>query len=141
MTGIYFQGSDDQLPDSILEKDYLQKETELLSQASQQLFDYLDGERYSFDLPLAAEGTAFQQRVWQALEAIPYGQVKSYKDIAIAIGNKNAARAAGMANNKNPIPIIIPCHRVIGANGQLIGYSGGLDIKRYLLDLEKKHKL
>jgi methylated-DNA-[protein]-cysteine S-methyltransferase len=127
--------------DIYIKQGYLIKESPLIKEAWGQLYEYFSGRLFKFDLPLAPSGTDFQQRVWQALKTIPYGQVKSYKDIAIAIGNKNAARAVGMANNKNPIPIIIPCHRVIGANGQLVGYGGGLDIKRYLLNLEGKFKL
>jgi len=88
-------------------------------------------------LPLAPAGTAFMQKVWNALLTIPYGETRSYKEIAIAVGNSKACRAVGMANNRNPISVVIPCHRVIGANGKLVGYGGGLDIKSYLLDLEK----
>ena len=88
-------------------------------------------------MPLAPEGTPFQIAVWSALQEIPYGCTCSYGDIAKKIGNPNAARAVGMANNKNPISIIVPCHRVIGANGTLVGYGGGIDIKKYLLELEK----
>ncbi len=103
-----------------------------------QLDEYFTCKRKSFDLPLCPNGTEFQKRVWNALLKIPYGEVRSYKDIAIAIGNPNASRAVGHANNQNPIAIIIPCHRVIGSNGDLIGYGGGLDKKRILLNLEKK---
>ena len=87
-------------------------------------------------MPLHPNGTEFQIKVWKALTEIPYGETRSYKDIAISIGNEKACRAVGMANNKNPIPIIIPCHRVIGANKKLVGYAGGLDLKERLLDLE-----
>lgn len=90
-----------------------------------------------FDLPLDARGTEFQKKVWNELLRIPYGETKSYKDIAVAIGNEKACRAIGMANNKNPIPIIIPCHRVIGSNGKLVGYAGGLNVKEKLLNIEK----
>ena len=96
----------------------------------------MDGKRKSFDLPLKPEGTEFQKKVWNALLDIPYGETRSYKDIAVAIGNPKACRAVGMANNRNPISIIIPCHRVIGANGSLVGYGGGLPIKIELLNLE-----
>lgn len=112
-------------------------ETPLLKQAKDQLQEYLAGQRKSFDLPLAPQGTAFQQKVWKALLDIPYGAVVSYQDVARAIGHAKACRAVGGANNKNPIAIIIPCHRVIGANGRLVGYGGGLEIKRQLLALEK----
>ena len=114
-------------------------ETPLIKAASVQIFDYLAGKRKSFTLPLAVEGTNFQQSVWNALQMIPYGETRSYKEIAVKIGNPKACRAVGMANNKNPISIIIPCHRVIGANGKLVGYGGGLEIKAKLLELEKHY--
>lgn len=116
------------------------KETPLLKKAAQQLSEYFSGQRQQFDLPLAPLGTPFQQAAWQALQSIPYGQTATYKDMAIKIGTPKASRAIGMANNKNPIGIIIPCHRVIGANGKLVGYAGGLDKKQLLLDLEQKFK-
>ena len=112
-------------------------ETALLKEAKEQLQEYLMGKRKKFDLPLAPEGTEFQQRVWKALQEIPYGKTCSYKDIANNIGNEKACRAVGMANNKNPIAIFIPCHRVIGANGKLVGYAGGLELKEKLLEIEK----
>lgn len=115
------------------------KETKLIKEARRQLLQYFNGKRKTFDLPLAPRGTAFQQAAWQALLTIPYGQTASYKDMAVRVGNPKACRAVGMANNKNPIGIIIPCHRVIGSNGKLVGYAGGLDIKQKLLDLEKSH--
>lgn len=115
------------------------RETKLLKEAWRQLQQYFNGERKTFNLPLAPQGTAFQQAAWQALLTIPYGQTASYKDMAIKVGNPKACRAIGMANNKNPIGIIIPCHRVIGSNGKLIGYAGGLDIKQKLLSLEKEN--
>lgn len=108
----------------------------LLDAAEAQLREYFAGARRTFDLPLAPHGTAFQQRVWTALRAIPYGETRTYGELAAAIGSPNASRAVGMANHRNPIPIIIPCHRVIGANGTLTGYAGGLEIKRKLLALE-----
>lgn len=108
----------------------------LLDAAEAQLREYFAGARRTFDLPLAPHGTAFQQRVWAALRAIPYGETRTYGELAAAIGNPSASRAVGMANHRNPIPIIIPCHRVIGANGTLTGYAGGLEIKRRLLALE-----
>ena len=98
--------------------------------------EYLNGKRKNFDIPIKLNGTQFQKRVWQALTSIPYGKIVTYKDIANLIGNKNAQRAVGMANNKNPIVIIIPCHRVIGANRNLTGYSGGLEVKKKLLKIE-----
>lgn len=112
-------------------------ETPLIKEAYKQIQEYLRGKRKTFDLPMCPSGTEFQQKVWNALRDIPYGETKSYKDIAIAVGNEKACRAVGMANNRNPISIIIPCHRVIGKNGKLIGYGGGLHIKEYLLKLEK----
>lgn len=115
------------------------RETKLLKETWRQLQQYFNGERKTFNLPLAPHGTTFQQKAWQALLTIPYGQTASYKDMAIKIGNPKACRAIGMANNKNPIGIIIPCHRVIGSNGKLIGYAGGLDIKQKLLSLEKEN--
>lgn len=114
-------------------------ETILLKEAIKQINEYLDGKRSSFDLPLELKGTEFQNKVWNALKEIPSGETKSYGEIARRIGNEKASRAVGMANNKNPIPIIIPCHRVIGSNGKLVGYAGGLDIKEKLLDLEKNY--
>ena len=116
----------------------VQHETELLRKAAEQLREYLRGERKMFDLPLAPEGTAFQKAVWSALQEIPYGQTRSYGEIAAQIGRPKACRAVGMANHCNPIPIFIPCHRVIGADGSLTGYGGGLDIKRTLLALERR---
>ena len=105
-----------------------------------ELREYFDGKRREFDLPLAPEGTDFQKRVWEELCKIPYGETRSYGEIAAALGNTRAARAVGLANNKNPIPIIVPCHRVIGADGALVGYAGGVEAKDFLLKLEKKHK-
>lgn len=101
-----------------------------------QLQEYFAGEREDFDLAVAPHGTAFQRQVWQALTTIPYGQTTSYLAIATAIGNKKACRAVGAANGKNPIPIVIPCHRVIGTDGSLTGFAGGLGTKVQLLSLE-----
>ena len=115
----------------------LSKETELLKEAAKQLNEYLEGKRTLFDLPLAPQGTEFQIKVWNALKEIPWGETRSYKEVAKSIGNEKASRAIGMANNKNPIPIFIPCHRVIGADGKLVGYAGGIHIKEKLLRLEK----
>lgn len=102
-----------------------------------QLRAYFKGELHHFDLPLAPVGTDFQRKVWEALQAIPYGEVASYGEIAAAIGNPKAVRAVGGANARNPIPVIIPCHRVIGSDGSLTGFGGGLTTKQRLLDLEK----
>ncbi len=114
-------------------------ETPLIKEAGNQLKEYFEGKRKSFDLKIEPVGTEFQKSVWQALLDIPYGELRSYKDIAIAVGNEKASRAVGMANNKNPISIIIPCHRVVGSNGKLVGYAGGLDIKELLLNIEKNN--
>ncbi|UFT99251.1 methylated-DNA--[protein]-cysteine S-methyltransferase [Radiobacillus kanasensis] len=103
-----------------------------------QLIEYFNGERIEFDFPYALTGTDFQKKVWQALTAIPYAEVGSYKDIAIQIGNEKAVRAVGSANGKNQIPIVVPCHRIIGANGSLTGYAGELWRKEWLLEHEKK---
>lgn len=109
----------------------------ILDQAEQELDEYFDRKRKWFTVPLDAEGTEFQKRVWKQLEQIPYGETRSYKQIATILKDPNASRAVGTANGKNPICIIVPCHRVIAADGSLGGFSGGLDIKRKLLDLEK----
>jgi methylated-DNA-[protein]-cysteine S-methyltransferase len=119
-------------------KDAEINETALLLDAGKQLQDYLAGKRKSFNLILAPDGTTFQQSVWKALLEIPFGETRSYGEIAKSIGNPKASRAVGMANNKNPIAIFIPCHRVIGANGKLVGYAGGLDVKERLLNMEKQ---
>lgn len=104
--------------------------------AARQLADYFGGQLTEFDLPLAPAGTDFQRRVWAALQTIPYGQTWSYAQLAEKIGRASAVRAVGLANSKNPIAVVIPCHRVIGSDGSLTGYGGGLDRKRFLLDLE-----
>ena len=119
--------------------DAAKKETPAIKEAFRQLSDYFDGELKTFDLPLKLSGTPFQLRTWAALQTIPYGKTCSYGDIAKQIGNGKANRAVGMANHNNPISIVIPCHRVIGANGSLTGYGGGLPIKRQLLELEKHY--
>ena len=117
-------------------KNTTEQETPLLLRAFDQLSSYLAGVRRDFDLPLAPEGTDFQRRVWDALQAIPYGQTRSYKQLAEAANCPNGFRAVGMANNRNPIAIFIPCHRVIGADGSMVGYGGGVDIKVKLLKRE-----
>lgn len=113
-----------------------QAETPLLLRAEQELNEYFQGSRREFDLPLAPRGTEFQRRVWQALCTIPYGETRSYQDLAVLSGCPKGYRAVGMANNRNPISILIPCHRVIGKNGSLTGYGGGLETKAFLLKLE-----
>ncbi len=110
-----------------------QKNTPLIALAKSQLEEYFQGVRQTFDLPLQPAGTPFQKKVWEALCTIPYGETRSYKEIALRIQNPRGCRAVGMANNRNPIMIVIPCHRVIGSNGSLVGYAGGLDIKEWLL--------
>ena len=117
-----------------------QETPELIKLAYRQLMEYFDGERKEFHLPLKPEGTEFQKKVWAALREIPYGETRSYGQIAARIGDPKASRAVGMANNKNPLAIVVPCHRVVGANGSLTGYAGGLDVKEYLLKLESEHK-
>ena len=119
------------------DKNYILRETFLIKKASEQLFEYLAGKRKNFELPLLKDGTDFQISVWNELIKIPYGETRSYKDIAVAINNEKAVRAVGMANNRNKISIFIPCHRVIGSDKKLVGYGGGLEIKKFLLNLEK----
>lgn len=115
-------------------------ETPLIRQAFEQLEEYFRGERRAFDLPMDARGTPFQRRCWQALLAIPYGQTRTYAQQAQAVGSPRACRAVGMANHRNPLPVLIPCHRVVGADGSLTGYAGGLTIKRMLLAIEQPRK-
>ena len=117
-------GADNQASDAVLEL------------AAAQLLEYFAGRRRQFELPLAAAGTAFQRQVWDALAAIPWGELRSYADIARAIERPTAVRAVGAANGRNPLPIVVPCHRVVGSNGSLTGFAGGLGIKRRLLELE-----
>ena len=116
--------------------DVADQATPLLLRAFEQLEEYLAGVRKNFDLPLAPAGTPFQRKVWDALLQIPYGQTRSYRQIAEAVNSPKGFRAVGMANNRNPIAVFIPCHRVIGADGSMVGYGGGLDIKKHLLRLE-----
>ena len=122
--------------DELGEPDPRGREAEPFKAAADQLDAYFAGELTTFDLPLAPRGSGFQQRVWAALQQIPYGRTESYGELAERIGSPGAARAVGLANGKNPIGIVIPCHRVVGADGSLTGYGGGLDRKRQLLDLE-----
>ncbi|WP_180082027.1 methylated-DNA--[protein]-cysteine S-methyltransferase [Acinetobacter sp. YH12201] len=109
----------------------------ILLETQKQLTEYFAGKRQQFDLPLDFEGTEFQKKVWQALLTIPFGETRSYRDIAEQIGNVKAVRAVGAANGKNPISIIAPCHRVVGANGKLVGFAGGLENKEILLKIEQ----
>lgn len=131
ITNIYF--ATDIIP-SALEL----QETVLLRDAFQQLNAYLKGTLKAFSLPIAPTGTIFRQQVWQLLTNIPYGTTATYKNIAIALGNPQSVRAVGQANQQNPIPLFIPCHRIIGSNGKLVGYRGGLAIKAKLLEIEKQ---
>ena len=115
------------------------EETELIRETERQLDEYFAGKRKDFDVPTRLNGTEFQKRVWLALRDIPYGKTASYKDIAAAVGCPKGYRAVGMANNRNPISIIYPCHRVVGSDGSLTGYGGGLDVKAKLLELERRN--
>ena len=120
-------------------KSYMLKETDLINNTRKQLDEYFAGNRKQFDIPIKFNGTDFQVKVWEELLKIPYGETCSYLDIAKRIGNPKASRAVGMANNKNKIIIIVPCHRVIGSNKKLVGYACGLDVKEKLLELEKEN--
>ena len=119
--------------------DTTEQATPLLRQAAAELQQYLSGKRQQFTVPLDPAGSEFFRRAWQALIAIPYGETRSYQQIAAMVGNAKACRAVGLANNRNPLPIFIPCHRVIGANQKLTGYRGGLPLKQTLLELEQRH--
>ncbi|MDR1332223.1 MAG: methylated-DNA--[protein]-cysteine S-methyltransferase [Tannerella sp.] len=117
-----------------------EEETPLLREAVRQLAEYFEGKRRRFELSLDLPGTDFQKRVWQALLAVPYGETRSYGQIAVAAGSPKGARATGMACNRNAVSIIVPCHRIVGAGGQLVGYAGGMERKRWLLAMERKCK-
>ncbi|OCH23275.1 methylated-DNA--[protein]-cysteine S-methyltransferase [Aliivibrio logei] len=132
LLGVWYESHARTLSDFGVQDD----EHPILQLTVSQLKEYFNGERREFSIPLAANGTEFQNKVWQALATIPYGETWCYKDLAIAVGNPKASQAVGGANGKNPISIIVPCHRVIGKNGSLTGYAGGLDIKDALLKLE-----
>lgn len=147
VTGLHFCGNDEQAGEEHALKGAACQDVEkaqgCLAQnyvrlAKNELSEYFAGTRTVFTVPLHEQGTPFQKRVWAALRAIPYGETRSYGQIAAQIGNPKAARAVGMANNRNPIMIITPCHRVIGADGSLVGFGGGLPMKKYLLELEKR---
>ncbi len=140
LTGVYFPTSR-RGPPPTHRADWVQDDgqgpaSESLARAKQQLTEYFDGTRTTFDLPLEALGSAFEHRVWNALRTIPFGVTMSYSELARRLGDVNATRAVGAANAKNPIPIIVPCHRVVGANGELTGFGGGIDCKRWLLEHE-----
>nr|WP_122011553.1 methylated-DNA--[protein]-cysteine S-methyltransferase [Maliibacterium massiliense] len=129
LTNVFFAGT-------VQPGAYTLRQTPLLQRASAQLLAYLSAARRTFDLPLAPEGTPFEKAVWQALMEIPYGQTRTYGQLAATIGRPAASRAVGRANSRNPLSIIVPCHRVIGAHGALVGYAGGLAMKKQLLRLE-----
>ena len=131
LTNIFFGNT-------VTPKEFIEEETPLLQKAAAQLREYAAGQRTQFDLPLAFEGTPFQQQVWKALLDIPYGKTCSYRQLAEAIGKPTACRAVGAANGRNPLSLVVPCHRVIGTNGAPVGYAGGLAMKKRLLDLEKR---
>ncbi|HYL20259.1 MAG TPA: methylated-DNA--[protein]-cysteine S-methyltransferase [Gemmatimonadales bacterium] len=133
VTGVWFPGAD---LSGVRPDDGRQPRSSLLARACEQLTAYFVKDRKTFDLPLEPAGTAFQRRVWTALRAIPYGTTLSYGELARRLGDPRATRAVGAANGSNPIPIIVPCHRVIGARGELTGFGGGLDRKRWLLEHE-----
>jgi methylated-DNA-[protein]-cysteine S-methyltransferase len=132
LSGLYFAGHT-RRPDELLFGD---REDAGFEAAVEQLGEYFRGERTRFELPLDAQGDAFQQRVWDLLSDIPYGQTRSYGQLAATLGNTGLAREVGAANGRNPLCIIVPCHRVVGADGSLVGYAGGLGRKRFLLELE-----
>lgn len=133
ITNVFFEGT-------VVPKEFEIEETPLLIEASKQLREYLSGERKEFQLPIETEGTEFERSVWEALRTIPYGEVRSYGQLAEQIGRPKACRAVGRANGLNPLSIILPCHRVIGSNGKLTGYAGGLVMKQQLLELEERCK-
>ena len=137
LEGIFWKKRPVKVVDSLKGKD---KAHLILRQAISEIEEYLEGRREVFDVPLDPQGTEFQKRVWKELSKIPYGKTYSYKDIAKKLNQENASRAVGTANGKNPLSLIVPCHRVINANGKLGGYAGGLSIKQKLLALESRIK-
>ena len=134
---VFFANAEDSTFIKQVTTEFELKESPLLKKASKEFKEYFAGCRREFELPLTFNGTDFQKQVWKALLEIPYGETRTYGEIAAYIGNPKGCRAVGMANNRNPIAIICPCHRVIGADGSLVGYGGGLATKKILLDLEK----
>lgn len=133
---LWFDAEEEEQPEI---KDASKELDAIEEELKKELSEYFNGSRREFKIPLAPEGTSFQKQVWEALRRIPYGRTRSYKEIAEEIGNPKAFRAVGLANNKNPISIIVPCHRVIGSDGSLVGYAGGLGVKKQLLELEQKN--
>ncbi len=138
LAGLYMTGQRHRPPAGAFGEPAANPDGAPFAAAAGQLREYFDGERTAFDLELALDGTAFQRRVWAALQGIPYGQTVSYGQLADRIGQPSASRAVGLANGKNPIGIIVPCHRVVGADGRLTGYGGGIERKRYLLEHEQR---
>lgn len=140
--GVLKLSSDEQHLQSIsFDAEFVERVTQIpgvLIKAQQQLEEYFSGKRQTFDLPIDPEGTEFQRHVWSQVTAVSYGSTKSYLEIAREVGTANSCRAVGMANGRNPLPIIIPCHRIIGQNGKLTGYAGGLERKKWLLLHEQK---
>lgn len=136
LTGVWF--SEHKHPPKETGDDVAREEApQVLRDAADQLAEYFAGTRTTFDLPLAAEGTDFQRRVWALLAEIPYGQTRSYGELAVELGQPGASRAVGLANGRNPVSIVVPCHRVVGASGAITGYGGGVERKQALLDLER----
>lgn len=134
VAGLYFDGQRRRpAPDTFGER----AESELFDEVRRQLGEYFAGDRETFDVPLSPDGDEFDQQVWALLRAIPYGETRSYGDLARQLGDVSLAQAVGAANGRNPLCVLVPCHRVVGADGSLTGYAGGLDRKRFLLDLEE----
>lgn len=125
------------IPGTVETGDASRQETPLLMEAARQLEEYFSGYRREFQLPLSLKGTGFRRKVWEKLCEIPYGESRSYSELAAAVGNPRACRAVGMANHDNPVMVVVPCHRVLGKDASLTGYAGGLEMKKALLDLEK----
>jgi methylated-DNA-[protein]-cysteine S-methyltransferase len=136
LTGLYMQVHDHRPDDGTLGVPASIEDDEVLAETARQLGEYFAGERTTFDLPIGLDGTGFQRTVWAGLQEIPYGETISYGELAKRIGQPSASRAVGLANGRNPVSIVVPCHRVIGANGSLTGYGGGLPRKQFLLGLE-----
>ena len=122
-----------------LDAEFVERDDEILEKTRKQVDEYLNGNRKEFDMPLLMVGTDFQRRVWKALKKVPYGVTSTYGQIAEDIGNSKAVRAVGNASSTNPISIIVPCHRIIGSDGELVGYGGGLSVKKRLLKLEQRN--
>src|SRR5690606_2589885 len=139
LTGLYMETHRHARPASWGTRVGLAEAPGVRRETARQLGEYFAGERTDFDLPLRPQGTPFQQAVWQALRSIGYGETISYAELARRVGSPSASRAVGLANGRNPISVVVPCHRVIGANGSLTGYGGGLERKRRLLELERAH--